>query len=217
MTEYKTILFDLDGTLTDSKEGITRSVRYALESLGENIPGDEILNKFIGPPLKESFMKYCGLSDDKTKSALEKYRERFSVTGIYENSVYDGIESLLKLLKANGKKLIVATAKPEIYANRIIEHFGLAPYFDFIAGSEFDGARTNKNDVMSYVFELLDISDRSTVIMVGDREHDVIGAKSQGIPCIGVLYGYGSRTELEAAGADYIVETVADLRRFLCG
>ncbi len=216
MADYKTILFDLDGTLTDSKEGITRSVKYALESLEESVPGENILTKFIGPPLEESFIKYCGLSSEKAKTAVEKYRERFSVTGLYENSVYDGIEKLLKQLKSDGRRLIVATAKPEVFAIRIIEHFGLSSYFDLVAGTEIDGARTSKSEVISYVLKWAAISDKGSVIMVGDREHDVVGSKSQGIPCLGVLYGYGCREELEAAGADYMAETVSDLERFLC-
>ncbi len=213
--DYKTILFDLDGTLTDSEEGITRCVKYALESLGENIPDDDTLNRFIGPPLIESYMKYCGLSFEKAELAVVKYRERFSVTGLYENSVYDGIENLLKHLKAAGLKLIVATSKPQVFAVRILEYFGLTSYFDLIVGSELDGTRNNKGDVISHVFDLTGI-DKGPAIMVGDREHDVFGAKSQGIPCVGVLYGYGSREELESAGADYIIETVNDLERFFC-
>lgn len=212
---YNKILFDLDGTLTDSQEGITLSVIYALESLSVEVPPSEVLKKFIGPPLKESFMKYCGLSEENADLAINKYRERFVVTGIYENKLYDGIEKLLKRLKAGGKTLILATSKPEVFALIILEHFGIKEYFDYIAGSDLDGARITKSDVISCALEQSSILDMQSVVMVGDREHDVLGAKSFGIPCIGVLYGYGSRAELEDAGAKLIVETVEELELLL--
>jgi len=217
MKSYKYILFDLDGTLTDPKEGITRSVAYALESLGINVSDLDELCKFIGPPLRESFEQYYGLSQSDSALAVRKYRERFADRGLYENAPYSGMKELLERLKSLGKTLIVATSKPRPFAVQILEHFGLDSYFDFVSGSEFDGTRGNKAEVIAHALESCGISDRSSVIMVGDRSFDVIGAKENGLACIGVLYGYGGRAELESAGADYIVETVSELQNLLCG
>jgi phosphoglycolate phosphatase len=217
MSSYEFILFDLDGTLTDSSEGITRSVAHALESMGISVPDLDALCKFIGPPLQESFKQFYGLSESESLTAIKLYREHhFNEGGLFENVVYDGIRELLERLKTQGKTLIVATSKPRPYAESILEHFGLSQYFDFISGSELDGSRVDKAEVIDHALKRCGISDISKAIMVGDRRFDVSGARSNGLNCIGVLYGFGSREELEAAGADYIVETVSELEDLLC-
>lgn len=217
LKNYDYILFDLDGTLTDPKEGITKSVAYALESFGIHVQDLDCLCKFIGPPLKESFMVYYGLSDIQGDMAVEKYRERFSVTGLFENKVYEGIRELLEKLKENGKTLIVATSKPSIYSREILEHFDLMKYFTFLSGSELDGTRVDKAEVITYALRENGIQDLSKVIMIGDREHDIIGANKNGINSIGVLYGYGCKREFEENHATYTVETVQELQQLLLG
>lgn len=211
---YNTFLFDLDGTITDSSLGITNSVMYALRKYGIDETDRAKLYQFIGPPLTESFRKYYGFSEEQSWEAVEYYREYYRVDGIYENRVYDGFEEMLKELKAAGKKLIVATSKPEPFARIIIEHFGLAQYFDYVAGMEMDGGRGTKTDVIRYALKTCKIEDLSQVLMVGDRRHDVEGAKAVGIDCLGVLYGFGNREELVEAGADYIVADVKDIVGF---
>ena len=215
--EQNYILFDLDGTLTDPKVGITGSVAYALESFGIHIENHDDLCCFIGPPLLDSFMEYYGMSEEDANRAIAKYRERFSVTGLFENEVYDGIPQLLRQLKDAGKTLIIATSKPAVFSQRILDHFDLSQYFTFLSGSELDGTRNDKAEVIAYALEQCGITDLSQVIMIGDRKHDIIGARKNGLPCIGVLYGYGDRAEHESAGADYIVETVDELKALLCG
>lgn len=215
MTQYRYLLFDLDGTLTDPKPGITGCVAYALESFGIHVENLDTLTCFIGPPLVDSFMEFYGFSKEQAEAACAKYRERFSVTGLYENAVYDGIPELLNDLKKEGYQIILATSKPHVYANKILEHFQLAQYFDFVAGSELNGTRNTKGDVISYALQSCHITDCSQALMIGDRKHDIIGAKENHLTCLGVLFGYGDRPEHEAAGADYIVETVEELRRFL--
>lgn len=215
MTNYEYVLFDLDGTITDPGIGITNSVMHALDKYGIKVSDRSELYKFIGPPLWESFGKYYGFSKEEANKAVEYYREYYRDKGIFENLVYEGFEDLLKLLKANGKTLIVATSKPEVFAKKILEHFNLAKYFTFIAGGNLEGTRVNKNDIISYALECCKIQDKSNVIMIGDREHDVIGAKKNNIHSIGVLFGYGDRKELENAGADYIAETVSDIGNIL--
>lgn len=212
MKKYQYILFDLDGTLTDSKEGITKCVAYALEYFGIKTEDYNDLCKFIGPPLLKSFMEFYSMDEKSAAIAVKKYRERFSVKGLYENRVYEGIEDVLKLLKEQNRELIVATSKPEVYAKQILKHFGLDRYFSFIAGSEFDGRRTKKGEVIAYALEQCHISDKENVLMIGDREHDIIGAKENNIDVMGVLYGFGNREEFEKNKADYIVETVKGLR-----
>ena len=167
--DYEYILFDLDGTLTDPKEGITKSVAYALESFGIHVEDLDSLCKFIGPPLKESFMVYYELDDAQGDQAVEKYRERFAVTGLFENKVYPGIREMLELLKEQGKTLLVATSKPSIYARQILEHFDLMKYFTFLSGSELDGTRVDKAEVITYALQENKIQDLSKVIMIGDR------------------------------------------------
>lgn len=214
---YQTILFDLDGTLTNPGEGITNSVAYSLRHYGIEVPDRTELYKFIGPPLYESYMKYYGFDETAAHEAVEVYREYFKPRGIFENRVYDGIPELLEQLKGAGKRLLVATSKPEGFSRQILDHFCLSQYFDFIAGSTLDGSRIRKADVIRHALSETGLSPDGTLVMVGDREHDVLGAKEVGIPCIGVLFGYGDRPELEAAGAKHIAATVADISRIILG
>lgn len=209
------ILFDLDGTLTDPGLGITNSVMYALRKYGMEVPPRQELYSFIGPPLKQSFMRWCGFDEAEGEQAVKYYREYYRDKGLLENEVYDGIEDMLKALREKGKRLAVATSKPEEFAIRILEHFGLAQYFEVITGDTLDFKRNTKADVIASALERLGVTDRSGVIMVGDREHDVIGAKAQDLPCIGVLFGYGSQEELEAAGAKHIAQTPADVLKYV--
>jgi phosphoglycolate phosphatase len=213
--KFQNILFDLDGTLTDPGIGITNSVMYALQKYGITVRDRSKLYSFIGPPLWESFQRFYGFSEAEAKKAVSYYREYFSVTGMFENTVYDRIDALLAALENSGKTLAVATSKPEVFAEQILEHFDLAKYFSFIGGSELDGKRVKKDEVIRYALEMSGVTDLSTAVMVGDREHDILGAKKTGIASVGVLFGYGRREELEAAGADYIAETVEDLNKIL--
>lgn len=214
---YEYILFDLDGTLTDPGIGITNSVMFALKRYDIEVSDRCELYKFIGPPLTDSFEEYYGFSKEEAKTAVEYYREYYRDKGIFENMVYDGLEDLLKTLKAKNKILIVATSKPEVFARQILEHFDIAKYFTYIAGSDLNGTRVRKDEVIKYALESCNIIDLSKAIMVGDREHDIIGAKKIGMDSIGVLFGYGDRNELEKAGADFIADTVSDIGKILCG
>ena len=208
---YNTILFDLDGTLTDSEPGIINSIEYALKKYDFKIENKADLRKFLGPPLKDSFMQFCGFSAEKAEQAVEYYREYFRERGIFENNVYHGIEELLKNLKAQNKRLIVATSKPEPFTFRILEHFDLLKYFDFVAGSNMDNTRCKKDEVIAYALNSCGIADLQSAIMIGDREHDIIGASKVGIASIGVLYGYGDLQELESSGATYIAKDTHDI------
>lgn len=214
--KYEYVLFDLDGTLTDPEEGITESIRYALSSFEIEEHDCSKLRLLIGPPLKSSFRDFYGMSDDQADLAIAKYRERFADKGLYENAVYPGVEELLASLKHSGVYVALATSKPTVYALRILDYFGLEGYFDFALGSELDGTRTAKADIVSEVMAHFSGGDLKKFVMVGDRSHDVIGARSNGIDSIGVLYGYGSREELVESGASYIAESVEGLMRFLC-
>ncbi|MBP5450866.1 MAG: HAD family hydrolase [Treponema sp.] len=207
------IFFDLDGTLTDPALGITNSFKHALEYFGLEIPSYEKLCSFIGPPLVDTFKTQFGFSDEKASLGIVKYREYFAEKGLLENSVYPGIPNLLSDLKDAGKKLVVATSKPEEYSVRIIEHFGLAPYFENVCGSLMDESRSKKDQVIEYASERNKIEDRSKVLMVGDRKHDILGAKKTGLKSCGVLFGYGSLDELNEAGADYIAGDMAELKK----
>ena len=205
------ILFDLDGTLTDSAEGIVNSIVYALKHYGLPHDDREALRRFVGPPLPESFQKYCGFSAEKAKDAVAVFREYFTEKGIFENSVYDGVPEMLDALVKAGFTLGVATSKPEAFAEQILARFDLAKYFTAVAGATMDEKRTSKPTVIAYAMEKLGITDASCVWMVGDREHDILGAKENGIRSVGVLYGYGDMAELGEAGADVIVQTPAEL------
>ncbi len=207
---FDSILFDLDGTLTDSFDGIAGGVLYALGELGEQAPDKSELKCFVGPPLLESFTKrFCG-DERKAAQAVEFYREYYNDRGWKENKVYDGVEHTLAALKAAGKKLYVATSKPEIMSVRIIEHFGLNKYFDYVAGASLDKSRAEKAQVIEYAIATCNI-DKRTAVMVGDRHFDIDGAKAVGIKSIGVLYGYGDEAELKSAGADKIAHIPADI------
>ena len=209
------ILFDLDGTLTDPREGILRCYRHAMERLGLPTPADADLERFIGPPLQDGFRTMLGPdSADRLVEALQLFRERFSDRGLYENAVYPGIVSILTMLQARGIQFFIATSKPHVFATRIADHFGLTPWFRGVYGSELDGTRSAKADLLRHIMEVEDL-DPAVTIMVGDREHDIHGARANGLRSIGILWGYGSRQELESAGADAICETPADLPRIL--
>lgn len=209
--DKKYLLFDLDGTLTDPKEGITKSVQYALKAYGIIEEDLDKLCPFIGPPLKDSYMEFYGFNEKDAQDGVYKYREYFSVKGWMENKEYPGIDRMLDALKKSGKHLMVATSKPELFAVKILKHFGMDHYFDFIGGADMEETRVRKADVIRYVLEKNGIEHLEDVIMIGDRKHDVQGAKEAGVECVGVLYGYGDRAELENAGADYIAETVEEL------
>ncbi|WP_449458956.1 HAD family hydrolase [Streptococcus suis] len=211
---YQTILFDLDGTLTDSGQGILNSVAYALEKIGIEEPDTANLNRFIGPPLYESFSRFYQLSPEDTQSAVDAFRVYFKEKGMFENQLYPGIIPLLEELRTAGKTLVIATSKPEIFAKQILEHFGIAHYFDVIAGASLDSSRISKADVIGYAINQLEAFPKQAV-MIGDREHDIEGARRHQLPAIGVLYGYGSKQEFEKAGATMIVETIQDLKRVL--
>lgn len=217
MKEYKYILFDLDGTLTDPAVGITTSVAYALKRFGIKVDDITTLNHFIGPPLLDTFMEDYGFSEEEAQTAIDYYRERFRVKGLYENVVYDGVFEMLEALKKGGKEIILATSKPEPFAKEILRHFGLEKYFLFAAGSNFDGTRTAKAEVIEYALKSAGVTDKSAVVMIGDRKHDIIGAKKAGLDSIGVLYGYGSIEEINGAGATYIAETVEEVTKLIIG
>ena len=209
----KYFLFDLDGTLTDPKEGITKSVQYALHRFGIERSLEELVC-FIGPPLKEQFMAYAGFTREQAERAVEVYRERFAPIGVFENRAYDGAAELLRSLKDTGKTVALATSKPQIFADQIVKKYGLAPYFDLVLGSELDGTRTDKAQVIAEVMGRLGANPDETV-MIGDRKHDIIGAKTNGIKSVGVSFGYAAEGELGAAGADYIVNDIVELRTLL--
>lgn len=209
------IFLDLDGTITDSREGITKCFEYALNHFGIEVPDRAELERYIGPPLEQSFREGFGFDPEKAALAVAKYRERYVPAGMFENRVYDGMEDALQRLKEAGKVLIVATSKPEYMAVRILEHFGLDGYFDDICGSDDDHNRNKKDEVIRYAMEKHGITDVSDVLMVGDRKFDVIGAAKCGLQCMGVLYGFGNRAELEAAGAAYIAETPEEMAQMI--
>ncbi len=213
--KFSTVLFDLDGTLTDPAEGITNSVEYALNFYGIKVESKKYLECFIGPPLYASFEKYYGFSREKAEEAVAKYREYFAVRGIFENKLFDDTESLLKALKEQSIKVVLATSKPEVYAVKILEHFGIDKYFDCVTGSLLSGERIDKADVIKEALKRIGNKDKENCIMVGDRSHDIIGAKKNGVKNVGVLFGYGSLKELKDAGADYIAEDFDELKRIL--
>lgn len=210
----KNVLFDLDGTITDPAEGITNSVIHAMKSYGLKIPERSELYKFIGPPLAASFEKYCGFSPEESIRAVSRYREYFSDKGIFENKVYPGVEDMLASLKNRGIGIYLATSKPEVFAKKILDHFGLDAYFRGVVGSELDGRRTEKAEVIACVMKKYDLDN---AVMVGDRSYDIVGAKKNGIASVGVTYGYGGEEELSDAGAEYIVQTVEALAELLLG
>jgi len=204
------ILFDLDGTLTESGPGIMSSVRYALATMGEPALDDEQLRRFIGPPLLDSFRDFCGFDPAEVAVAIAAYREYYATDGQYENSVYDGIPELLGSLREAGRTLAVATSKAEVFAASILDHFALTEHFTTIVGSELDGRRTAKSEIITEALARLDRPTAGTV-MIGDRSHDIRGAVEVGVGSIGVLWGYGDDAELSSAGADALAATPPDL------
>lgn len=212
---YKTVMFDLDGTITDTGLGITNAVMYALEKFNIKVADRTQLYKFIGPPLRDSFKNFYGFTDEQAELAVKYYREYYSVKGLYENTIYDGIETLLEKLYNDGKTIVTATSKPEEYAVKIIERLGIAKYFKYIAGADMEGKRGSKSAVIRYALEKCGITDCSEVIMIGDREFDVKGSAEFGIDCIGVLFGYGNYDELKNAGAKYIAGTADEIYSFI--
>lgn len=207
----KYIFFDLDGTLTKSDPGITRSIQYALKKHNMPCPSLEELKVFVGPPLGEKFMEVFGVTKEKAAEMILSYRERYTTVGKFECDVYDGVKESLQKLKDMGKILCVATSKPENSAIEVLEHFDLAKYFEIIGGDTPDHKRKNKTMVIDYVIESMNITDKNNVIMVGDTHYDVEGAAQSGIKCIGVLYGYGDKERLEEAGAYRIAEKPSDI------
>lgn len=212
---YEYILFDLDGTLTDPGRGITNSVAYALDRFGISVEDKTTLYKFIGPPLPDSFEKYYGFSKEDALAAVEYYREYFKPKGIYENEIYEGVPEMLKSIKDSGKRVLLATSKPEVFAREILAYFGIADYFDVVAGATLDSTRSKKTDVIAYALSCLGITEKEKCLMVGDRAQDINGANANGIDSLGVLFGYGDADELNGAGATYIAERVEDILKYV--
>ncbi|MBR1403752.1 MAG: HAD family hydrolase [Treponema sp.] len=214
LSSYKYLFFDLDGTLTESAPGIMNSARYALSSYGITDVLDSTLRKFIGPPLMDSFQELFGFSSEKAREAMKKYREYFAEKGLFENSVYEGIRETLTLLKSQGKHLFVATSKPEIYTNRILEKFDLAHFFEFVGGADIEETRSEKAKVIRYVVDeacLEEERQNGLILMIGDRKHDIIGAHKNKIPCCACLWGYGSQEEFNENGADFVISAPQEL------
>lgn len=214
---YHYALFDLDGTLTDSSEGIINSIIYALDKRGYVIPERSELLPFIGPPLAETFEEYLNLPEGKGQEMAEVYHEYFSVRGLYENRVYDGVSAMLSSLKEAGVKVCLATSKPEKFAGRILEHFSLDGYFDHIVGATLDGKLSKKADIVGRVVDDMGITENSGAVMVGDREYDINGANASHLDSIGVLYGFGGREELENAGATWLAKDPGEVLGYILG
>ena len=215
MTRFTNVLVDLDGTLTDPFEGIAASIRHAMNGMGLKTPSDDDVRRAIGPPLRQTFGNLLATREaSRIEEALRLYRERFSVTGLLENRVYPGLSEMLANLDMVGCRLFVATSKPSVYAQKIVDHFGLTQYFVAVYGSNFDGRLENKADLIHHLLDSEHLAARDTV-MVGDRSQDMLGAKAHGLSAIGVTWGYGSRKELEDAGADVICSSPTEVCRFL--
>ena len=214
--KWKYLLFDLDGTVTDSHEGILNCVKYAYRAAGLAVPPDDKLFSYIGPPLIDSFQEFGGMTYEEAQRAVAKYRERYNVKGLFENRVYDGMKETLEQLRRMGYVTAIATSKPEVITVRVLEHFGLQEYFEEVVGSTLDASRNKKSDVIREVFRRLSLgeTDRERAIMIGDRKHDIIGAKECGIASLGVYYGFAPEGELEEYGADYVIHTVEELVPF---
>lgn len=208
---YKYCLFDLDGTLTDPAIGITNSVMHALEKYDIHVGDRSELYPFIGPPLDYSFKTFYGFADEQAVQAIKYYREYFSVTGLFENSVYEGIPEMLENLKEKGVKIALATSKPYEFSIKILKHFDLYKYFDFFGAATMDGRISKKEDVISNLLNEMGAPDKDEILMVGDRYHDIEGAKANDLKSAGVLWGYGSAEELEQAGADYVLASSSEL------
>lgn len=217
MKRYDTILFDLDGTISNSKEGITKCVQYALSKFGISVDDLDSLEHFIGPPLRESFAKFYGFTKDEAEKATALYRERYEPTGIYECEMYPGVEEMLVDFKKEGKTIALATSKPQEMAEEMLRYFKIYQYFDYVMGSEKVGPRQSKTDVLLALFEQMGIdeNDKSGIVLVGDTHFDAIGAKNTGIDCIGVKYGFGTEESLLNAGAVAVVDDVKELIKII--
>lgn len=212
---YETILFDLDGTLTDSGLGITRAVQYALGQMGYDVPPRESLFSFIGPPLHKSFRRHCGIGEEEAVEMVRQFRVYYNeMGGILENEVYPGIRELLSDLKQAGKRLMIATSKPQAAAELVMHHFGLDEFIPEIIGGTDDPRRNTKGKVIAWALREYGV-DSATAVMVGDREHDIQGAAENGIPAIGITWGYGDRAELEGAGAAAVFDTPAETAEYI--
>jgi phosphoglycolate phosphatase len=217
MNPYKIVLFDLDGTLSDPKAGITKSVQYALEKMNKAVPDEEELKPFIGPPLHVSFSEYCGFDEWQTQTAIDYYRERFKRVGMYENELYEDVPHLLHTLNDQRIKLIVATSKPTVFAEKILKYFAIDHYFELIVGSQLDGSRSSKAEIIQFILNCYPDCELDDFVMIGDREHDLIGANQIGIDSIAVTYGYGSFEELTACHPMYLAESVEEVKEILVG
>jgi len=215
MNNKKTVLFDLDGTITDSKMGITKSAQYALAQYGIKVDNLDELEKFIGPPLADSFKEFYGFSNEKAIEAVEHYRVYYKEKGLYDNILYPMVEDMLIELKACGKTLVIATSKPTVFAKKILDHYDISKYFVDIVGSNLDGTRNAKDEVIMHALSNLDDVKLDSVVMIGDREHDLIGAQKNNIEAIGVTYGFGSYDELKEHNPAYIVNSVDELMKIL--
>ncbi len=212
---YQNILFDLDGTLTNPREGITKSVQYALRHMGIEEPDLSALEHFIGPPLHDEFMRCYGFDRKKAEQAIAAYRVRFRQVGWQENILFDGVPEMLEKLRSSGKKLAIASSKPAIFVEKILKHFEIAAYFDAVSGASLDGAVSTKVQVVEQALQMLGAPERKRTVLVGDRFYDVEGARQSGIDCIGLTMGFGGREELESAGAMCIVDTFDELLQVL--
>lgn len=208
---YQYIFFDLDGTLTDPGKGLISSLSYSLNKMGIQVDNPNNLKVFIGPPLDVSFRKFYNFNEEQIELGTKYYRKKYREKGIFENEVYPNIEFVLKTLKENGKILVLATSKPEEFAYKILKHFNLLQYFDFIGAATMDSSRSKKGDVIKYALDNLQIKNLNQVIMIGDRKYDIIGANENQLDSIGVLYGYGNKEELETAGAKYICQNALEI------
>lgn len=217
MGKYKVILFDLDGTLSDPKVGITKSVQYALQEMGIIEPDIDKLDCFIGPPIQVSFPEYYNFDEMQTLKAIDLYRERYKRKGMFENELYSDIPLLLKSLKEQGLTLVVATSKLTIFAEQILKYFNIDHYFQLIVGSNLDGTRTSKTEIIQYILKKYKEDNHSNFIMIGDRKYDIIGANNTEIDSIGVTYGYGSYEELSQYNPTYIAQNVNQLKDILMG
>ena len=212
--KYENVLFDLDGTVTDSSDGVINSVVYSLNKFGIHDIDRNELYAFIGPPLRDSYSRYYGITGDTAERVVASYREYYERDGILENTVYDGVEKILIYLNEKKANVFLATSKPEVYARKIMKRYGIDKYFKDIVGSNLDGTRENKEEVISHLIEKNELKDLSNIVMIGDRKYDILGAKSVGIDSIGILYGYGVVKEFEEAGATHIIEDTKELLEF---
>ncbi len=212
---YTTVFFDLDGTLTDPAEGILNAVRYALREMNKPLPREEIMTEFIGPPLFDGFRRLAGLSEEEALTAVNTFRVYFSETGIFENRLFDGIPALLSALRAKGIRVGLATSKPEIFARRILAHFGIDSYFSSVTGIPLGDERSEKKEVILRAMKKEGILDPKNAVMIGDRRYDIEAAHAVGLCAIGVLFGFGSEEELRAAGADALALDISSLASLL--